>query len=428
MANSNNSLTNFTRKLAEPLLDAFDSQRVLSKNVNTQLLQGKFNPHSGANVDFKRPSDYVSVSTPDGNVTSETPSDIIQGRATGTVQNYITVFMDFDEADEALTAGNIDETIMPAAKRLVTDLELKMGAFMSTHTALLAGTLGTPASSWDDIAEAGAMMQASGVPMDAEWIYAVNSFTQRKLASDTRSLGAGGVMGKTISDAHRRAILTEDFAGMKVMTATTLPSYFTDSGADRVGTLAATPIATYLNAKDTMTQVLSLENFEANLVIKAGETIQVTGRNRLNLATRQPMVDDTGAQVLFTATVTAEVTLDGLGEGTITVTGPGIFETLGQYNTVDSALISGDVVTLLGAASKIIQPNMFWHKNAFSIGSVPLKKLFSTDTIATTEDGIQIRVSKGSDFLANRQQVRFDIRPAFGAMNEFFAGKGFGGV
>ena len=130
--------------------------------------------------------------------------------------------------------------------------------------------------------------------------------------------------------------------------------------------------------------------------------------------------------VVFSGTVTAPVTLGASGEGTLVITGPAINEALGQYNTVDSAPLIGDVVTLGGAASTIIQPNLFWHKQAFSVGSVPIKKLQSVDTVATTSDGLQFRVSKGSDFLANEQKVRFDFRPAYAVLNPFFAGQSFG--
>jgi hypothetical protein len=110
----------------------------------------------------------------------------------------------------------------------------------------------------------------------------------------------------------------------------------------------------------------------------------------------------------------------------LVVTGPGIFEATGAFNTVDSALTSGDVVTLGGAASTLIQPNLFWHKQAFGLGSVPIKKLYSTDTLATTEDGLQFRVSKYADGDANKQIVRFDFRPAYAVLNPFFSGKSFG--
>lgn len=423
----NNFDSNFSRKLAKGFLKQFESKRVLSKNVDTQLLDGKFSKADvGDTIDFKRPTDYLSVRTPKGDVSGETKSSIITGKASGVVQDYFTVFVDYDEADEAIKMDELPKLLDPMSTRIVTDFELDYAAFMMKNTALLAGTVGTAAATWDDIAEAGAIMQASGVPMDSDWMYAVNPFTQRRLASTNRSLGAGGAVGDRIKTSLDKAIIADDFAGLKVMTATTLASYTTGSGADRAGTVVGTPVATYLGAKDTMTQVIGVTAFQANLVVAAGETVTVTGRNRLNLSTRQPILDDTGAVVLFSGTVTTAVTLDGSGAGNLIITGPAIFEANGQYNTVDSAIAASDVITLGGAADTIIQPNLFWHKQAFSIGSVPIKKLHSTDTLATTEDGLQFRVSKGVGFLENEQKVRIDFRPAYGVMQPFFAGKGFG--
>ncbi len=428
---ANNFDSNFTRKLARVFLEKFDSERVLSKNVDTQLLAGKFNPSTGDTVDFKRPTDYVSVRTPKGNVAAETASDIITGKASGVVQDYFTTFVDYDEADEAIKMDQLDQLLAPLATRIKTDLELDFASFMMKNTALLAGTVGTAADTWDDIAEAGAMLQASGVPADMPWFYTVNPFTQRALASTNRSLGAGGVAGGLVKSAVDKATISEQFAGFdKVMTATTLASYTIGAEADRAGTLSGSPTVTYLAAKDTMTQVLAVTAVGAGSTeIKAGETVTITAAsgavNRLNLSTRQLILDAAGAPILWTATVVADVTLSG-GAGNVTVTGPAIFEDGEAYNTVSQAPLSGDIVTFSGAANAIIQPNLFWHKQAFSIGSVPIKKLHSTDTLATTEDGLQFRISKGVGFLENEQKVRFDFRPAYGVMNPFFAGQGFG--
>jgi len=423
---ANNFDSNFTRQLARVFLDEFESERVLSKNVNTQLLDGKFNPSSGENVDFKRPTDYTSKRTSNGDISGGNRSDIITGKATGTVQDYFTVDVDYDEADEAIKMDQLEQLLKPAATRIVTDLEVDYANYMMVNSGLLAGTVGTAASTWDHVAEAGAVMQSTGIPMDGSWCYSVNPYTQTKLASNQRSLGAGGSAGGLISEAHQKAIISDNFAGLKVMTATTMSSYTTGVGADRAGTLSANPDVTYVTAKDTMKQTLSVTGFQANLVVAAGETITIAGRNRLNLSTRQPVIDDTGSNVLFTGVVAQTVTLGASGEGNIVINGPAIYEATGAYNTVDSAPISGDVVTLGGAASTLIQPNMFWHKQAFSIGSVPIKKLYSTDTIATTADGLQIRVSKYADGDKNKQIVRFDLRPAYATLNPFFAGHGFG--
>ena len=424
MANDFDS--NVTRKLARVFLEKFESNRVLSKNVNTQLLSNAFNPSTGDTVDFKRPTDYKSSRTTDGDVSAGTAQSIITGKASGTVQDYFTVELDWKEADQAIKMDQLDELIAPAANRIITDMEVDFANFMRKNNALLAGTYGAAVTTWDDVAAAGAVMASSGIPSDQPWCYAVNPYTQTSLASNQRSLGAGGSAGGLISEAHRKAIISDNFAGMKVMTATTLSSVTSGAGADRVGALAANPDVTYATAKDTMTQSLSVSGFQANLPIKAGEVIQITGRNRLNLSTRQPIVNGSGANVVFTATVKTDVTLSGTGTGTIVISGPAIYEATGAYNTVDSAPVSGDVITLLGAASTMYQPNLFWHKQAFGIGSVPIAKLYSTDTLGTTKDGLQIRVSKGASIRENKQIVRFDLRPAYSVLNPFFAGQGWG--
>lgn len=421
---ANNFDSNFTRPLAKVFLEKFETARILSKNVNTQLLEGKFRADSGENVDFKRPTDYKTKRTATGDITGAGRSDIITGKATGTVQNYFTVDVDYNEADEALKMDQLDQLLEPMATRIVTDLEVDFANFMVKNTGLLAGTYGNAVSTWDHVALAGATMHSHGVPMDEKWCYAINPFTQAKLASNQRSLGNGA--DRLVDEAHMKAILSDNFAGMRVMTATALPTVTHSAGADRAGTLSGNPTVTYVAAKDSMTQVLPVTAFQANLVVKAGEVIQIAGRYRLNLSTKQPVIDSAGAKVLWTGTVVSDVTLGASGEGNIVVTGPAIYEATGAYNTVETAPVSGDVVTLLGTASSFNQPNLFWHKNAFAIGSVPIKKLHSTDTVATTKDGLQIRVSRYADGDANKQIVRFDFRPAYAVLNPFFAGQGFG--
>jgi len=418
---ANNFESNFTRKLLENVTERFEANRVLSKNVNTQLFEGKFGGNTGDKIDVKRPTDYASTRTTTGDI-SGNKQDIITGKATAEVQNYITVAVDYDEADEALKMGDQSRFWDDVANRIVIDLETDFAGFMMRNTGLLSGTVGEGVDSWSEIADAGALMQSSGVPMNKRWCYALNPYSQAALAKEQRSLGTN----PEVSSANRQATVATAFAGFDVKTATTLASYMSGAGADRVGALSANPIVTYVNAKDTMTQALAVSGFQANLAIKAGEQIQIAGRYRLNLSTRKSFVDSTGAQVLFTGTVTEDVTLSGTGTGTIIVTGPAIYEATGAYNSVSSAPISGDVVTLLGAASTTYQPNLFWHPDAFSIASVPIKKLHSTDTIATTKDGLQLRCSKYSDGDANKQTVRFDLRPAYAALNPFMAGQGFG--
>jgi len=421
MANNLNS--NVTRKVARVFLDAFESNRVVTKTVDTQLLSGKFNPSSGSTVDFKRPHDYNSIRTSGGDISASTKSDIIAGKATGTVQNYFTVATEWGNVEEALELDQLDEILAPMARRIVTDLEVDLASYMLKNASLKYGSHGTAVDAWGDVAGAGALMDSLGVPMSADKYYLMNPFTTTSLASAQNGLNAADGLVRT---AWEKSQISSNFGGMMAMTSNALSSFTSGTGADRAGTLSAAPDATYVTAKDTMTQSLAVTAFQANMTVKAGDMVTIADVNRLNLDTKQPMIDASGNNVAWTGVVTADVTLGASGEGTLVVAGPAIYEANGQYNTVDAAPANGAVVNILSASATLYQPNLFFVKQAFGIGTVKLPKLYATDTIATTSDGMSIRVTKYADGDANTQKVRFDLLPAYATFNPFFAGQGFG--
>jgi len=419
---ANNLNSNVTRKVARVFLEAFESSRVVTKTVDTQLLSGKFNPSSGSTVDFKRPHDYNSIRTSGGDISSSTKSDIIAGKATGTVQNYFTVATEWGNVEEALELDQLEQILAPMARRIGTDLEIDLASYMLKNSSLKYGSHGTAVDAWGDVAGAGALMDSIGVPAAAERYYLMNPFTTSALANVQNGLNASDQLVRT---AWENAQISQNFGGMRALTSNALASFTSGTGADRAGTLSAAPDATYVTAKDTMTQTLAVTGFTSGMVVKAGDMVTIADVNRLNLDTRTAMIDASGANVAWTGVVTADVTLTG-GAGNIVVAGPAIYEANGQYNTVDAAPANGAVVTILSASATLYQPNLFFTKQAFGMGTVKLPKLYSTDTIATTEDGMSIRVSKYADGDANTQKIRFDLLPAYATFNPFMAGQGFG--
>jgi hypothetical protein len=259
--------------------------------------------------------------------------------------------------------------------------------------------------------------------MSAERYYALNPFATTALASAQSGLNAADSLVRT---AWENAQISQSFGGVRALTSNALASFTSSVGADRAGTLTAAPTPTYVAAKDTMRQSLAVTAFQANMVVKAGELVTIAGVNRLNLSTRQPMLDAAGAVVPWTGVVVADVTLGASGEGTLVVAGPAIYEANGQYNTVTAAPGNGAVITIVSASNTLYQPNLFFTKQAFGIGTVKLPKLYSTDTVATTKDGMSIRVSKYADGDANTQKIRFDLLPAYAVFNPFMSGQGFG--
>jgi hypothetical protein len=334
----------------------------------------------------------------------------------------ITVAAEWSVLEEAIQLHELDKILMPMARTAITTLELNMGAYMVRNAGLSHGTVGTVADAWSDVQRTGALMSSLGVPQDGPWNYVMNPFTAGGLADAQNGLTAADQLVRT---AWENAQISRDFGGLRAMTSNALTSYTTGAGADRVGALNADVDATYVTHKDTMIQTVVVKSLDAALPVKAGDVIQITGRNRLNLDTGEVIYDQAGAAIPWRGTVTADAVASG-GIVTLLVSGPAIFEANGQYNSVDSAPLEDDVVTILGAASTNYQPNLFFHEQAVGLGTVKLPKLFSTDTVATTSDGFSLRVSKYSDGDANTQKVRFDILPAFAVFNPFYLGTGWG--
>ena len=420
---ANNLSSNVTRKVARVFLDAFENSRVITKTVDTQLLADKFNPSSGSTVDFKRPHDYKTIRTSGGDISSSTKSEIIAGKATGTVQNYFTAATEWGNVEEALQLDQLEDILAPMARRIVTDLELDFASFMLKNSSLRYGTHGTAVDAWSDVAGAGATLDAIGVDPSTDRYYLMNPFTTAALASAQSGLNS---VDSLIRTAWENAQISTNFGGLRALSATTMASFTSSSGADRAGTLSSAPDATYVTAKDTMTQSLAVTGFQANMVVKAGELVTIASVNRLNCSTRQAMVSATGGNVAWTGVVTADVTLGASGEGTLVVAGPAIYEATGQYNTVTAAPASGAVITIVSATATLYQPNLFYAKQAFGMGTVKLPKLYSTDTVATTSDGMSIRISKYSSGDANSQKIRFDLLPAYACFNPMMSGQGFG--
>lgn len=424
---ANNLDSNITRKVMRAFIPAFEKQRVLSKTVNTQLFKGEFTPASGDYVDIKRPHQYGAVRTATGDISSSGTNDIQSGKATATVQNYITVPIDWTNKEEALKLDQLEEILKPAAETCCIELETSFCDFMYQRAALLSGTVGTAMDAWADVANPMSLMKSLGVP-EGEHNMVVNPFTIQNLAGAQTGLSADP--SRLVQTAWERAQIASPFAGLRVLASNSLSSYVSGDTADRAGALTAAPDQTYVTHKDSMIQTIAVDSFTADGTFKAGEMIEIADTYYVHPRTKKIVLDASGSPITWKGTITADGAFVA-GAANITVSGPALFEysagtNFGQYDNIDAAIAGTEVVNLLGAASTTYQPNLFYHKDAFAIAFVKLPKLYSTDTIAVTSDGIAIRVSKYSDGDANTQKIRFDLLPAFACLNPFFAGKAWG--
>lgn len=423
---ANNLGSNYGKKVMPIFLKMFENKRVLSKSVDTQLIKSRIKPDTGASIYFKRPHRFRTIETPGGDISSETKNSIISGQAEGTVQNMITVPIEWSILEEAIELNQLEEILKPAVEEMLITLELNLGRFMYKNLGASYGTPGESLATWGEVAKVGKWAQTLGVHGDL--CCAVSPFTEGDLAEVQTGLSAGP--DSFVGNAFEDATIRKNFAGMRVLSTDVLPTYTSGSlsaGANRAGAINGTPTATYVAHKDTMIQSIPVDGFGAGSdTIKAGEIVEVTGKYNLSLSTREQIVGSDGNGVKFRGVVTEDVTLSS-GAGTLLVACPAINETNGQYNTIDTALADNDVVTIINpAADTLYQPNLWYAKQAIGLGSVVIPKLHSTDTRGYTRDGMSIRVSRYSDGDANSQTVRFDLLPAFACFNPFMGGQAFG--
>jgi P22 coat protein - gene protein 5 len=424
---ANNLTSNTTSKVARIFLKEFESSRVLSKTVNTSLITPEFTPQFGDTVSYKRPHQYRSVETSDGDLTAATKNSIVSGKADAVVQNYLTVPIEWTNREEALQMDQQAEILRPAAQQLAIDLETKFAGYMQKNSALHLGTIGTPIADWADVAATNSLLQSVGVPMSGNRYAVMNPFAIQALAATQSGLASGS--NSMVDTAWEQAKISRNFGGIQALMSNCLPTVTLGATTDRDGTVSGTPDGTYVTARNTMTQTITITGLSASVAngIRAGDTIKVTqeSRNILNIRSRNVAYDQSGPISWYYKVVTGGNT-GGSGEVTITVTAAAINEANGQYNNISNAITSGDNVTVLGSASQIIQPNYFYHEDAFGIGFIDLPKLHTWDTVAQTDDGISIRITKYSDGDKNKQYLRADILPAFATLNPLFAGNFYG--
>jgi hypothetical protein len=429
---ANELSSNVSTRVAKVIMDSFEANRVLTKTVNTSLVSGAngVNNETGDTVYLKRPTQFRAIETSDGDISAETKNDIGVGRIPATVQPYITIPINYSNLEEVTELNQLKEILSPAAEELATRLELNLGKKMIENAGPSFGTIGnawTKTNAWESVAGTGALLKAIGMPNAGEKYYVANDLVGVKFSAAQNSLTAADGLVRT---AWQNAQIADSYAGLRVLTSSGLNTYEAGATADRAGTLASNPDVTWVTHKDTMIQTLNLTGLTVSTVdaVLPGDVIEYDAIYHVNVATRKPVIDATGASVKYRCTVVTGGDTDGSGNVTVTVTNSAIFGATGldsQYTNVSAAPVSGSVFNILGAAGSIYQPSLCYHKNAFALATLKLPKLHATDTIAKSMDGLSMRITKYSDGDKNAQRWRIDMLPVMGVMNQLFMAKGF---
>lgn len=420
---ANNLTKNVVADILRKFLKPWQNDTVTLNTIDKSILpKGSINPRSGSTVQVKRPHQWKTERTADGDISGGTRSDIVAATATANVQNYFTEHVEWGQLEEAIELDQLDEILNPIRQKIITDLEVDFNVFMKNKGAHFLGTVDTAVDSWGDVAQVGSFMSALGFPK--EDLYAqVGPYAIQDLADAQK-----GIFSERLAtSAWERARIPGEFGGVQLFMSNSLPTH-TIGDWDGGLQLNAAPTQTYVAAKDTYQTTMVLKGADASVTgfVKQGDIIQVEGRYWNQMQTKQVAAGRAGAGIAYTGVVDADADSTAGGLVTVVVNGPAITDGT-NYDTVASALATNDNVNVLsGTASGTTVPNLFYSKSAFGCLTVELPKLHSIDSMVANFGGQTIRIHKYSDGDTNKQIVRFDLLPAYVCYNPLLAGRFYG--
>lgn len=424
MATTNNLDSNVSQIVLKKFLPGFMSDLVLAKTVDRQLLAGEINSSTGDSVSFKRPHQFSSLRTATGDISGQTKNNLVSGKATGRVGNYITVAVEYGQLEEAIKLNQLDEILMPVRQRIVTDLETELAKFMMNSGALSLGSPNTPINKWSDVAQTASFLKDLGVN-EGENYAVMDPWSAQRLADAQSGLHGSD---KLIQTAWEDAQISGNFGGIRALMSNGLASRSQGAFGGTL-TVQANPTVTYIAVKDTYQFTVTLAGATASVngFLKAGDQIKFTNTFWLNQQSKQALYNGS-TPISFTATVLQDANSTAGGQVTVTLSGAPIYDAAPQqqYNAVSRQVVAGDAVTVIGTASQTMKPNLFYNKFFCGLGTIPLPKLNSIDSAVATYEGFSIRVHKYADGDANVQKMRFDLLPAYVCFNPHMGGQFFG--
>lgn len=422
----NNLGSNTSDIVLKGFLKGFMASSVLTNTVDTQLIEGEINPDTGTTVRLKRPHQYRSKRTPSGDISGQNRNDIVSGTALAQARDYITVDMEYSQLEQATQLNELEDILMPAGAQMAADLEVELGQFMNQNLALSLGTAGTQISKWGDVASTGSYLKSIGCP-EGEKYGVMNPFAAQELADTQSGLASGD--NRLVNTAWEDAQISRNLGGVRGLMSNALASHTNGDRGAGPFTISAPASMTYVSVKDSYIRSVTIGGLTPTTgTVSAGDVIQISGVNFVNLKTRQTFQGSGGTTQVFQAVITEDATADGSGNVVVGITAP-IFETEGQYNNIDVTIAGGETVTFVsGGTGATVNPSLFYHKQACGVGYIELPKLAVQESkiINEPKSGISIRMTRGSDILGNNNIVRFDMLPAFACFNPLFGGRFYG--
>jgi hypothetical protein len=313
----------------------------------------------GDTISIRRPADFT-VRT-GANISTQ---DVIEGKTTLVIDQQRGVDFAFSSTDLTLKINDLSERVIkPAMSSLINNITSDVLTQMYLGAYNWVGTPSGQVNSFADFAKGAERLDEMAAPQDNRHAVLSPADYWSLLGSQTALYINGPAQ-----DAYRAGNLG-NIGGINTMMSQVTPTH-TNGTADGTTPLVkgASQEVTYDTAKNTWTQSLLTDGWDASATITKGTVFTIDGIFMVNPKTKA----STG--ILQQFVVTADVTAQATTTNTTTLTiSPPIIVT-GPHQTVT---YSGDMddnpLVLVGAASTGYRQNMVYHKNAMALAMVPME-------------------------------------------------------
>lgn len=361
-----------------------------SKNVNGYTV--------GETISIRRPADFTvrEGSTADA-------QDVVEGKTTLTVDKVRGVDFKFTSTDLTLQIGQLSERVIkPAMIQLANKIDVELMSLykqVANHVTIPSGGM----DSFADFALAPTIMDKFAIPQDDR--KAVLTPTDKwALLGNQTSLYVQDVA----RDAYRRGSLGM-IGGIDTYMDQNTPWHTTGTrtGTDLVDQSIVDGTYTWASYKNADTAIIHIDGTAATTsTIKEGDTFTISGVYEVNPVTKAT----TGVLKKFVAR--ADFTAAS-SEGDLTFWPPIILSGAHQNAYADLSSdtdINDNTVTYQGVASTAYQQNLFFHKNAFALATVPMvTPPGAVDVGRRTYKGISVRVIPFYDGINDVSTWRLDV-------------------
>lgn len=383
-----NSLTKDLEIMFEEYIEGYDAACVISKEADTSYPAPQDMQRAG-DV-FYKPQNYNATVVTGLDVSAASKTDVIQRMVPTVFRTPDNVVYQLD-AKEMRDPEHKKRMGAASATRLAAEIDKNLYSTVAAQASIVVKKVG--ALTWDDGAQAEALMLSRGIGGGRERKMFLNPFDYKDIAKD---LGNRAYLGDRSKDAYERSKVP-DIAGFK--------TFRTDNVANllAIGTVTGTTVSGAQSfTPSAMTGDLPTDNRRMTLVVaganiantKVGDSFTIAGVN----AVHQIDKSDTGQLQTFRI-------VSGQGTANLVIT-PAIIAT-GPYQNVSAVAGAGAAVTFLNNATKPV--NAFWAQGAVTLdyGKLAFPTGQGADVMTgTTKNGVPLIMSYAFNHLTGLTTVR----------------------